>query len=533
MRTTPTGFGAPGHTPTGVCTIGICTIGVWLIGGLSACGGGAPQVGRQLAGERVVGNFVSPFSYEWFLRGELANARGDLEEAREAYTMARAGPEEDPLVLARLADVLDQLDRPDAADAVLAEGRHLAPTSEAVWMAAGEIAVRRGEEAEALEAFRHAAEGAPRSSAPVLAASALLERQGATGRAEATLEQWVHGRENDDPEVLRALLRLAILRGDADLASSTVSRLLTTAPVRIDEVIATAETCLDDDRPTLAVQLLSAVPRRAPRQLFLEALIQAGERERAEAILSRTPVEELGGEIARARFYLRVGRADHAAATLERLVLANEATPESETLRGMALIRAGDYANGAAILSRIAEGVRNQPDALAALAVALSAEGLSGAAREVLAHGTDPGSRWALALARAAQGDRRGALGLYRNDGSPLGRARFADLHDRLGLASRAAWLRVPVDSAELPRALRERARAERFAEAGDLARAVALLESVLSLNPLDAASRLRMAELLKDLGREEDAREEANLVHRLAGSTHLQQRAQRFTSSF
>src|SRR5690606_32400366 len=94
--------------------------------------------------EARTGIFVSPFSYEHFVRGELAYLRGDLRQAREEYMLARAGPEDDPLLIARLADVLDRLDREAEALALLREGEALDPESELIWLARGRIAERRG-----------------------------------------------------------------------------------------------------------------------------------------------------------------------------------------------------------------------------------------------------------------------------------------------------------------------------------------------------------------------------------------------------
>src|SRR5262245_14492021 len=52
--------------------------------------------------------FVSPYSYEWFIRGELLVARGAYAQAAEAYRSALASADDDPYLLSRLADALDR-----------------------------------------------------------------------------------------------------------------------------------------------------------------------------------------------------------------------------------------------------------------------------------------------------------------------------------------------------------------------------------------------------------------------------------------
>ena len=124
---------------------------------------GAGAITRRLDGQPRTGIFVSPFSYEHFVRGELAYVAGDLRQAREEFLLARAGPEDDPLLIARLADVLDRLGREEEALAVLREGDALDPESELIWLTRGRIHERRGRIEEAKEAYSRALSLAPRS----------------------------------------------------------------------------------------------------------------------------------------------------------------------------------------------------------------------------------------------------------------------------------------------------------------------------------------------------------------------------------
>ncbi|MFW6050787.1 MAG: tetratricopeptide repeat protein, partial [Myxococcota bacterium] len=147
----------------------------------------APEVARVMGGERREQTFVSPYAYEWYVRGELAAAHGDLEAAARAFQRARSGPEDDPYVIARLADVLDRLGRRGEAERVLDEGLALDPASEAVWLARARIARRHDALGDALEAYHQAEQAAPASPEAPLELAELLREAGRPGRAAAVL----------------------------------------------------------------------------------------------------------------------------------------------------------------------------------------------------------------------------------------------------------------------------------------------------------------------------------------------------------
>ena len=133
---------------------------------LSACSHGefpssSTKIVRRLGGVAQTGHFVSPYSYEWFIRGELASARHDWATAVQAYRMALAAPEEDTLVLSRLADALDHLGEPDQAQEVLEHAAQLDISSEAVWLMRGNIAERHGDIDVAIRAYERAEVAAP------------------------------------------------------------------------------------------------------------------------------------------------------------------------------------------------------------------------------------------------------------------------------------------------------------------------------------------------------------------------------------
>jgi tetratricopeptide (TPR) repeat protein len=509
-----------------------CALGLLLV--VAAGCGGTPSypVTRRLDGERVEGSFVSPFSYEHYVRAELAIARGDLESAAEELTLTRAGPEEDPLVLARLADVLDMLDRHDEADGVLADATERFPDAEAVWLARAHIAARRGHVEDATEAYLHAAEAAPRSSTAPLELARLLRDRGAEGRADAVLDAYL-ARSRGTAGAYRAKMELALARDDVDGAVRAVRALLAVAPARVSEIVAVATTALEAGRPVLAAALLDAVPRgQAPAGLRVQAFLAAGRTEAAEAALVTMRDEDLGGPLVRARFLLEAGRAARALEIAEgQALLAPD--PEAWLVTGEALLALGRVGEAAAALGRVPKGASGHAEAHRALARALETGGLPGMAAEVLEtgldgrEGEDLRTRAALAELRLARGDVDAALEAVDGNESPSARARRARLVERAGRFDDAiaAWRRVPVDAHELDERSRLRARAERLVRRGRAEGAIHALRRVVALAPDDIESRARLAELLAREGRADDARAVARAARALTNAPALRAR--------
>ena len=71
---------------------------------LAGCGRG-PDVMRVVNGRLVGGAFVEPEAYASFLRGAIADARGDSAEALAAYTDAAQRDSDDPEIWTRIGDV--------------------------------------------------------------------------------------------------------------------------------------------------------------------------------------------------------------------------------------------------------------------------------------------------------------------------------------------------------------------------------------------------------------------------------------------
>jgi tetratricopeptide (TPR) repeat protein len=360
----------------------------WLVAlalGWAGCAGVTyPPVDRIMGGERHgAQTFVSPYAYEQYVRGELAAARGELEEAAAAFRRARTGPEDDPYVIARLAEVLEALGRSGAADAVLEEGFALAPSSEAVWLARGQLADGRGHVEAALEAYHRAEQAAPRSPEAPLALARLLREQGQAGRAEAVLRRFLSRLPVQGGTAARARLELALGRGDLGGALMAARTWLEAAPARSAEVIRLAELALEAGDAVMAAELLEALPRPgAPVHLRVRALMAAGRTERAEAVLATADAEAVGGVAGLGELYLTAGRPDLAEETLEVAVLRRD-SPAALRVAGDAALALGHWMAAAERLSAVPAGTSEADAARRGLAEALEATGLGHLAAEL------------------------------------------------------------------------------------------------------------------------------------------------------
>ena len=465
---------------------------------LTACGAfGTPTITRTVGGESRPGIFVSPFSYEHFVRGELAEIRGDLREAAEEYRLARAGPEDDPMLIARLADVLDRLGREEEALSLLEQGDDMDPDDETIWLTRGRIHQRHGRTDEAAAAFGRAASAAPSSEAGPIALAALMRERGEGAEADAVLERYLSRARGAG--AARARLALAIEHDDPVAAAEAVRSLLEAAPARGEEVRAAATTALEGDQPELALRLLAALPEDPEdRGLRLSAMLAAHDHAAAEGLLAgwmpRGPVELV--EVAEG--YLAIGRHERALELGEVATSTGGGAP-ARLVVGRALRAAGRRGAAAEVLGTIEPGSRAWPEGPIELALAMRDLGRPASAAELLERARSRGDdvRLQLALADARAEDGRGDDALRALEGDdPRLRAARARLLDVLGRHDDAieAYRALPPDEATIPERDRIRAQAERLSRA-ERGRAIALLRGLVERAPEDAlaAARLRV----------------------------------------
>ncbi|MFK7984542.1 MAG: tetratricopeptide repeat protein [Sandaracinaceae bacterium] len=464
---------------------------------LSGCTGllGAGEVTRTVGGEARRGIFVSPYSYEHFLRGELAYAAGDWGRAAEEFRAARAGPEDDPFLIARLADCFDRLGREARALALLDEGASLDPDSELLHMARGHIHARHERMDEATAAFARASAAAPESEAGPLALSAVL-RDAHPGEANAVLERYLSrvGDRASSAGAARARLRLFIERGDALGAVEAVREILRVAPTRAAEIRDAAQTALDRGQPELALRLTLALPPQEAPTLELEAALAAGENELARGLLAGWMPSDEEALVRVAAGTLALGDSARAI-ELARVALSSNGGARARLVLGRALRAHGDRAQAVRVLSRIEPGSQAWPDAPIELARTLQDASATALAAEVLAEAhrrrPSPELRLAWGRARGRAGDIDGALATLAGDAAPLLAAR-AQILEAAGREPDPVYRALPADAVDVSPRDRVRAQAEQRWEQGRTDEARALLDAWLERAPEDRATRAR-----------------------------------------
>lgn len=364
-----------------------CFAALFAIASLTGCAhsaASAPPVERIIGGKRQAGRFVSPHAYEWYVRGELAFAKGNYPLAADAFALARTGSGDDAYLAGRLAEALDRSGEERAADGVLRAALRDAPEAEALWLARGRIAERRGDANAALQAYARAERCAPRSEAGPLALSRLLHARGASARALHVLERFARRADGGSAGAARVRVELALARGDLGAAVDAVHAWLTLAPARADEVRRVARLALAKGEPETAVRLLERIPpEEGDARLRFEAYVAAGRTEAAEGLLARTEPEAWGGYAPLAELYLRAGYLAEAEELAEAAVALSNG-PEAWLAAGRVKLALAKWSEAATYLARIPPDVPAFVDGRLGLTLALDALGLTGLATEVL-----------------------------------------------------------------------------------------------------------------------------------------------------
>lgn len=352
--------------------------------------GALPETTVGAKGSTASRPFVSPYSYEHFARGELAFARGDYAEAAEHYREALAA-DDDPLVLARLAEALAAAGDPAGADDTLSDGFALDPDSEALWLARGAILERRADVDGALAAYARAQDSAADSSAGTLALVRLLSSHGANERAAAVLARI----EKRGAGGARVAVERALANADVDALTAAVTQWLRVGPVDVATLQRCARALLDTGRPALGSRLIAGVPEasRDPA-LALRALVDTARFDEAAALLAREPPDAFGGALVVAEAYLRIGKPAAALEALDALAATTtEDTPNARVLRGEAALALGHWLDAAKLFASVPPASLHRARALAGLAQVLRAQGLDALAAEVAAGTANPTTR--------------------------------------------------------------------------------------------------------------------------------------------
>jgi hypothetical protein len=144
------------------------------------------SVARIVDGRPIAGRYIEAEAYAAFLRGVLAEGRGDVREALVAYEEAAARDDDEPETFARIAELLCKTSPGDArAIRALDRALTLDPNHARAWQARATCALASRDHAQAVRAAARAGENDPRAvSARVLLARGLDDRgQGDAARA--------------------------------------------------------------------------------------------------------------------------------------------------------------------------------------------------------------------------------------------------------------------------------------------------------------------------------------------------------------
>lgn len=455
-------------------------------------------------GQVEYGPFVSPYAYEWFIEGEVAAAKGQHAEAAMAFEAATAAPASDVVLVTRLAEEFELSGASRRADRTLAVARRVYPESATVALAEGHIQRHRGNDDAAFSSYAWAHRLAPAWDAPVVAIADILVGTGHTQRAKALLleyvETWPAMRSEDARKVLTELARRI---GDAE----TLKRVLSLDPGSspTERAYAAGALALRTGEPALAARLLEpALETPENISLWLRALVDSGDQQKAAAFLATADSERLGGVPDKVEWLLEIGEIDAAL----RLLETGEPSPRAEYSKGRALLARGDYIEAAVILADVPLGAASFEASRIAFAECSISQDRQGAAAEALSqapHGSLPLRRM-LAEIYVDQGDLRAGLRLFDPKRSAE-RAAIAALFERAGRFEEAAayYAHVKVQTSDEPR-VRARASAEQLASHGHSRNAIAILEQWTELAPDDLYARVRLIELLQADNRSDEA---------------------------
>lgn len=351
------------------------------LGAASGCvRGPRSTVVRRVDGAERPGRFVSPYEYEHFVRAERCAALADFACAVAGYENALLGAEEDPYVLARLAEALDGLGDAEGSSRRLGRAEALGPRSVDVALARARIAERHERWDEAVAAGRRALALGPDSPETKAWLARLLLRLDRADEAAAVLGTGPH----DSLVLAEVALDVACARRDRTAILAAAHALAMGWAFGDDRLRSLATRSAGAGDPGLAADLLAMlrVPGESDRRLGLAYLAAARRTDDLDVALARAAtgplVVDAGfAELATSQPERALERADS--------VLATEPDPRARRLRGEALLALGRSDEGMRELRAVPFGTLEARPARLALASALRSAGREHEAAEVLA----------------------------------------------------------------------------------------------------------------------------------------------------
>jgi thioredoxin-like negative regulator of GroEL len=476
--------------------------------GLVACAPSAPRtVPRVVDGRVEQGPVVSPYAYEWFIKGELSAAKGEHEEAAIAFENAMAAPTADDSLMARLAEEYERSGASRRADRTLALAHRSYRDSPRVALAEARVLQNRGDDERAISSLVRAHRLAPSWEEPVMALAEMLGARGHPYRANAILlEHIAMAPEHGAVGARRLLVETARRTGDAETLDRALA--LEAGISSAARTQAAGRLALDAGRPALAARMLAGQTASAENErLWLRALIESGDKGQAGAFAASSKGKRLGDTPERAQLLIASGDARRALGLLKTA----RPVPSARYAKGRALLAQGDYLDAAAALADVPLGAADFEKAMLLLADCAMSQRRLGAAAESLNRVPHDSlqTREKLAEIYVRAGDLRSGLRLFEPKLSSE-RAVLASLFEQAGRFEEAAafYATVQLRSAG-PARLRARVTSEQLASRGLIQGAIVILKTWTAFAPEDLYARVRLVELLQNDGRIEAARKE------------------------
>lgn len=470
---------------------------------------------RYVGGEVRSGTYVPPQAYDAYLRAELAFSRGDYSEAAQGFERTLTLGPDDPYVIARMAECMQHLDHGDRARRLVDGALESYPDSEALWLVKARLAENDGQFVEAIDAYARAEEAAPFADEAPIGLARLLRRRGAVSRADVILQRYLERTGAQSAEAARARLLAAIETQDISTATDAAETLLDVAPARAQEVRDLAKKAYAEDAPLLTARLLAKVSRSVPDEVLrVQALIAAKQITQARSVLLTSSPERFGGLVPTARLFLAVDLPRRAMELAEVALSARSSDSEARLIRGLALLRRGQSTGAARDFALVPPGASDFVAARLHLADIFMDLGAESLALEVIAHSLRhaPQSlalRSYLARLRLKNMGLASALELFEDVPDALHMVERAELLDLAGdfHAAQQTYSAIELSQAlQLPEHAQARVRAEHLWNNKQMRRAVALLTAHTERMPEDISARMRLIDMLKQLGRTQDA---------------------------
>ena len=428
------------------------------------------------------------------VRFNRASAANDLEEARRITEQATNANADRLNGLSFRSRLLMLEGRNEEALAALSQAVQIEPNSVNLWQLLGNLQLRLGQNPDALTSFQRALTLRPNDiPAAMDYCVGLISLNRYTDALEVARRTEVAGRS--DPRFMELLLGLEAQVGDKEAARARREKILEATPTNLANRNALIELYITLGRRAEATQLIQQTRDQfgpSPTLVQLEARwhaegndLESARRVFARDIAETPPAERAGKLVALAQFMLSQSRSQNAIAALQQAVKYQpQGVHDIEVMLASTLMRFGRNEEAFTVLNTLlagASGEQGRQITLQAAEALIGIDRLTDAERLLAALPNPEADNTVVLL--------RGRIQIKRGDG-PRARAMLDDAVTRWPNDHRVWVLRAEAESMT-PDLYND---------------ALADLQQAITLRPDLAEAHRRKAELLAELGREDEA---------------------------